>query len=361
MDLRRNGSRVLALCALIFMLIAQSAPAQDKPVPDGWQALADIPGTWIQDLSFVSAKVGYAAGGNPQILKTVDGGVTWTPVLDLEYGIYWYGVHALSADDVVISGFTDTPDTQQSLIKWTHDGGATWSDNLVVHDGDVVWANRVLFWNYSTGCATTAAYTPNLFRTNSGGLTQTDWSALTINNGEWFGAQFSALPNGHVRMSGIDYCESLDFAATWSCRPSIDEVFDGATFFLDDKRGWVGGGASSNDTPTGAEGWIHRTTDGGKTWSARTLHDNWAIREILFVNAKDGWAAGGAGSVGGVYVSHDGGQSWQVELDAGAELRTCSTADYHLFCAGYDNSATSHVFARDYDHIRVSEFTDALP
>jgi hypothetical protein len=65
---------------------------------------------------------------------------------------------------------------------------------------------------------------------------------------------------------------------------------------------------------------------------------------------------------GGVYVSHDGGESWQVELDAGVGLTACSTADYHLFCAGVDNSATSHVYARDYDHIRRNDFdVDAVP
>lgn len=57
-----------------------------------------------------------------------------------------------------------------------------------------------------------------------------------------------------------------------------------------------------------------------------------------------------------MYVSHDGGQTWTVELDAGVGLSTCATADFHIFCAGYDNNATSHVYSRDYDHIKRGEF-----
>jgi hypothetical protein len=186
-------------------------------------------------------------------------------------------------------------------------------------------------------------------------LELTDWSAINVApDDSWFGAQFSALPNGHVRMSGINYCESLDFAATWNCRPSIDAVFDGATFFLDDKRGWVGGGAISIPT----EGWVHRTTDGGETWSDRTLDSPWAVREIIFVNANDGWAVGGSGDSGGAYISHDGGDTWTVELDAGVGLTACSTADFVIFCAGYDNSLNSHIYSRDYDHIRQGDFDD---
>ena len=107
------------------------------------------------------------------------------------------------------------------------------------------------------------------------------------------------------------------------------------------------------------EGWVHRTTDGGKTWSDRTLDGPWQIREIVFVNAKDGWAAGGDGEIGGVYVSHDGGDTWEVELDAGVSLTACATADFHIFCAGIDNNATSHVYSRDYDHIRRDDFDAA--
>jgi photosystem II stability/assembly factor-like uncharacterized protein len=356
MEVKRARWVVTLLLLTASTAPVQSVHAQDKPAPQGWKALATLPGAYVQDLSFVTGDVGYAASGNGQIFKTTDGGATWSAVLDLGSYPHWYGVHALNANDIVVSGFYNNGE-QDAVIRWSHDGGASWSDDLLVSRTD--WANRIHFWDSSTGVVTSGTGKPNLeFRTISGGLQLSDWNASTIDpDGGWFGGQFSALPNGHVRISGITYCESLDFAATWSCRPSIDSVFDGATFFLDDKRGWVGSGVISIPR----KGWVHRTTDGGKTWSGRTLEGPWAIREIVFVNAKDGWAAGGSGDYGGIYVSHDGGETWQVELDAGVGLTACSTADYHIFCAGYDNSSTSHFYARDYDHIRRDNFdADAI-
>jgi photosystem II stability/assembly factor-like uncharacterized protein len=94
---------------------------------------------------------------------------------------------------------------------------------------------------------------------------------------------------------------------------------------------------------------LHRTTNGGKKWSDRVLDGPWPIKSIIFVDEHNGWAAGGGGNFGGIYGSHDGGKTWAVELDAGVGPQTCTTADSHIFCAGVDNDATSHVYSREFD------------
>ena len=359
----RLSVKGLAAAAAILVVMARAVNA--APEPNTWHELSALPFTWIQDLSFVSARVGFAAGGNGQVLRTIDGGLTWNPVIDASYPYYWYGVHALTPNDIVAAGFYNSNEAGSAMIRWSHDGGDSWSDDLVLSSNSYVYPNRVHFWNSQLGFVATSSGAPDLFRTTSGGLALTDWSALTIDD-NWFGAQFSALPNGHVRISGINYCESLDSAATWTCRPSIDPVFDGATFFLDDENGWVGGGGGIG-VPTGDppkfEGWVHFTTDGGTHWSDRTLDVTWPIRSILFVNKRDGWAMGGyapgatvAADSGGAYISHDGGETWSLEADVGVPFEACATADYHLFCAGTGSGASSHVFERDFDHIRVAGF-----
>ena len=125
----------------------------------------------------------------------------------------------------------------------------------------------------------------------------------------------ACCPSGHARASGITYCDSSNAGAAWTCGPPVDSVFDGPVFFDDETSGWVGGGEISPDVA----GWVHRTTDGGATWSDRTLDTPWPIREILFVTPDMGWAAGGNiySGAGGLYFSNDGG----ADLDARSRQR----------------------------------------
>ena len=367
MDDRFRAKVRAATTAVLLAFTGVCSGSTSTPSPNTWHEVSALPFTWIQDMSFVSARVGFAAGGNGQVLRTTDGGVSWAAVIDAPYPYYWYGVHALTPNDIVATGFFNSSTAFTAIIRWSHDGGDTWSEDLVLSKNNYVYPNHVHFWNQHLGFVATSSGAPDLFRTTSGGLALTDWNAMTIDS-DWFGEQFSALPNGHVRISGIHYCESTDYAATWSCRPSIDPVSDWATFFVDDQHGWVGGGGGIG-VPTGQppqfDGYVHLTTDGGATWSGRTLDVTWPIRSIVFVNKRDGWAVGGYAiapvlpNSGGAYVSHDGGLTWASEGDLGVALQTCTTADYHLFCAGNDDAATSHVFERDFDHIRVTGFDES--
>ena len=130
----------------------------------------------------------------------------------------------------------------------------------------------------------------------------------------------------------------------------MDEVFDGPTFFHDDQFGWVGGGSIS---PT-VEGWVHRTADGGETWSGPDPGRPWPIREIRFVTSNLGWAAGGNiySNAGGLYFSSDGGQTWSPTSTQGESSWTPATTrapgpghrSLQVWCAGYDSSFAGKVY-----------------
>jgi photosystem II stability/assembly factor-like uncharacterized protein len=303
----------------------------------------------IKDISFASPTVGYIAGELGRVWKTTDGGNTWTRIMNLGYPYYWYGVDALSENDVVISGFDNS--NTRGILRWSHDGGQTWGSDVVLTTRG--WLGRVRFADEQHGLAINLLAQDRLdaHYTTTGGQTGADWTATTIAPWTgWFGNQFSLLPNLRARVSGIHYCDSLDGGAVWSCVPfGIDEVYDGATFFHDDLFGWVGGGSIS---PT-VEGWVHRTTDGGATWSGRTLQAPWPIREIRFVTSNLGWAAGGNiySGGGGLYFSSDGGQTWTLDLDSGAEMDACDHSNpgpghrsLQVWCAGYDSSFAGKVY-----------------
>lgn len=321
-----------------------------QPASNPWRLQATLPGTVIKDISFASPTVGYVAAELGKVWKTTDGGNTWTLIMNLGYPYYWYGVDALSENDVVISGFDNS--NWRGLLRWSHDGGQTWSSDVVLTTRG--WSMRVRFADAQHGLVldlinldgpSVAHYTTN------GGQTAADWTTVVLDpNGGWFGNQFSFLTDLKARASGITYCASPDGGTSWECRQSVDEVFDGPTFFHDDQFGWVGGGTIS---PT-VEGWVHRTADGGETWSGRTLEASWPIREIRFVTSNLGWAAGGNiySGGGGLYFSADGGQTWSLDLNSGGvELDACDHSgpgpghpSLQVWCAGYDSSFAGKVY-----------------
>ena len=344
-------SRELSARRPVVATAAAAVPLQ-SPAAHTWHLQATLPGTIIHDLSFASPTVGYAAAEGGQVWKTTDGGNSWNEIFNLGYPYYFYGVMALTADDVVVSGFYDSS-TFESLIRWSHDGGHTWTDDVDLSAID--WVQRVRFPNNNSndglimdlvgGSSGNAAQF-----TKNGGASATDWTSVVDNpDGGWFGLEFSLLPNLHARASGINFCTSPDGGAEWSCGPSVDPVFDGPVFFLNDTFGWVGGGEISPNV----EGWAHVTTDGGKTWGGRTLDGPWPIREILFLNSQSGWAAGGNlyTNVGGIYYSGNGGQTWSVDVTTNSEMDACAeqpvASGYRVWCAGYDGSLTGVIYSTE--------------
>ncbi len=316
------------------------------PNANPWQKLATLPGAVIHDISFATSQIGYAAAELGQVWKTTNGGANWTRIMNLGFPYYWYGVHAADMNDVVISGFNDS--NFEGIIRISHDGGQTWTPDLILTTNG--WGNRVRYVNSQDGlvmdqlnlsAANAAHYTTD------GGATVSDWTEdVPDPNGGWFGNQFSFLRNLHVRASGITFCTSLNGGADWSCGPQIDPVFDGPTFFANDTFGWVGGGSISPNV----EGWVHRTADGGKTWSGRTLDVAFPVREILFLNSKIGWAVGGNvfTGVGGMYFSTNGGQTWSLDADTGAEMSSCDRNRHgnhvQVWCGGTDGSFNGVIY-----------------
>ena len=314
--------------------------------PNPWMLQATLPGAVIHDISFPTARVGYAAAELGQVWKTTNGGTTWKEILNVGFPYYWFGVKALSANLVVISGFNDS--NFEGILRWSQDGGTTWSSDVILTTSG--WSYRTRFANGQDGlvmdglnldAANAAHYTTD------GGAAAADWTAdVPDPAGGWFGNQFSLLSNLHARTSGITYCDSPNGGQTWSCGPSVDSVFDGPVFFVNDTNGWVGGGEIS----PAVEGWVHRTANGGTTWSGRTLDSPWPIREIRFLTAKMGWAAGGNlyTAVGGIYFSRDGGQTWSLDVNTSAEMDACdsrtSGTHFQVWCAGYNSSSNGVVY-----------------
>lgn len=317
--------------------VRQTVPHRYSAPPlrqtNSWTKLATLPNATVHDVAFANAMVGYAAAELGQIWETKDGGNSWTEILNRGFPYYYYGI-AVHGKTVIASGFDDS--NSEAILTESKDGGSTWSADVVLSTD--AWAGRVRLANGLTdGLAMNGEGlgTPNVawWRVKPG-----HWKQVTPDpNGGWFGYQFSLLKDESAYASGINFCKSTDTGSTWTCGPPADSVFDGPTQFLSDSVGWTGGGEISPNV----EGWLHRTTDGGASWSGRVLNSPWPIRQIEFLSKKVGWAAGGDiySNVGGIYFSSDGGESWSGDIETGDEVDAC---DHHnlgngktqLWCIG---------------------------
>jgi photosystem II stability/assembly factor-like uncharacterized protein len=301
-----------------------------------WTKLANLPNAVVHDVTFVSPTEGYAAAELGQVWKTTDGGNHWTKILNRGFPDYYYGIYA-SGQTIMATGFDDN--TLDGLLSASADGGSSWDDTDLGHD---MWAGRIRFAHplkhglIMNGQGLSSPAPNTAWTSRKGAHWQTD---VPDPNGGWFGYQFTLLNHKSAFASGISYCKSGDAGATWNCAPPADSVFDGPTEFVTDKVGWTGGGEISPDVA----GWVHRTTDGGTTWSDRVLNSPWPIRQITFLNRKIGWAAGGNvySNAGGIYYSANGGNRWVLDADTGDEMGACDHqpigdgSQTQVWCVGF--------------------------
>ncbi len=335
---------VLQIVPATGSLVSMGPDVRRVDVDSGfvWSRLATLPNTVFIDLSFADDSVGYACAELGVVYRTTNSGATWTRVMNLGFPYYWYGVSALSRELAIVSGFNNTEGT--GIYRWTGDGGLTW-DSIVTLD-TANWLSRAHFADSLHGIVS-AGWVGGIWRTENGGRNPSDWTFVQVDPARgWFEGNFCYRPDGRSWLTGISFCGSTDNGATWNVQHSADPTFDGGVWFSDSLHGWTGGGQISSPV----SGWVHRTTDGGATWSDRLTETPEPIRAVLFINDTLGFAVGGNHytSVGAIYSSTNGGDSWRLDVNTGCEMKGI---DYQIigdsidvWCCGFDNSFTGCIY-----------------
>ncbi|HEX6619629.1 MAG TPA: YCF48-related protein, partial [Solirubrobacteraceae bacterium] len=270
---RLRLSAALACAAALLAALPALAPASVQVGSSGWQWGNPLPqGNTLRSISFAGAN-GYAAGEFGTLLRTTDGGTTWSGLLSGTF-TNLSEVQAIDPDALFAAG--------GCVARRSNDGGTTFT--------------RVAFTPVESSCK--EQFSAGWFINRvTGFLALTDGTILrTDNNGDTF-AQKNPLPG--TRAPG------------GSATP-VD------LRFLSDQ---IGLGATS-------DGKIYRTTDGANSWSlisdtARAVHS------FFFLDASNGFAVGD-GSL--FLVTKDGGASW-TSKDIGippTNLRSISCASLTL-------------------------------
>jgi photosystem II stability/assembly factor-like uncharacterized protein len=179
----------------------------------------------------------FSAGTNdpqdaPRMLKTTDGGATWTAWSMAAHASVLIDCHFTDPlHGWVVGGKASVPnpttrDRLKPVVLETTDGGASWMNRLAGQEAAFPfgeWGWKIQFLDTKVGFVSLENFTAaSILKTVDGGVT---WERLKIND-----------PQGNANLEGVG--------------------------FIDEQRGWVGGWG-----PGGfVNGFSSATTDGGQNW-----------------------------------------------------------------------------------------------
>jgi photosystem II stability/assembly factor-like uncharacterized protein len=316
--------------ALLTAAVASAAwlpPAQGgvSAGHSGWQWANPLPqGHTIRALE-LEGSLGYAAGDFGTLLRTDDGGSTWT---GLPTGITADLAHVaiIDPDSVVVAGrcslrrsdnggvtFVRLPWTpnddrcsapivalafpadqrgflalSDGTVLRTDDGGGTWAAQAAIGASQPTAA---AFTSADTGVVTTS--TGLVYRTADGGAS---WTLVHRDPHGLFDVTFANTTTGYAVGEGSTVLRTLDGGKTWAARSAGEPLTltsircASVTLCL----------ATSN---TGDR--VLRTTDAGVT-----LHAAASTADVMAVAFGPGARAVGAGMLGAIVVSDDAGATW---------------------------------------------------
>jgi len=248
-------------------------------------------GNDFNDVQFIDANTAFAVCNGGVVLKTVDGGITWTSK-DISTAGSWMLTKTFFLNSQVgfVVGYVSTT----GLFFKTTDGGATW----VRTTSAALTTLRSVFFR-STSLGWTVAGDGKVAKTTDGGATWTNkTSGLTTQLNEVY---FSSDLVGFIFGAGGVIKKTTDGGDTWTALTSnVTDIY--AVQFV---------------TPTmaiavGAAGCIAKSTDGGDTWTKMTSPSSSAnYVDVFFVNQNTGFAyRDAATSSASVYRTTDGGTTW---------------------------------------------------
>jgi photosystem II stability/assembly factor-like uncharacterized protein len=223
---------------------------------------ADAPRA-VCGLYAVSESVVYASGTNfpyrdypTRVLKTVDGGATWTAI-DLSaqasnlIDIFFFDAQR----GFVVGGYSTKADPDYTdvipVVLHTEDGGQTWINrvaDLTFEPGE--WGWKICFVNETVGYVSLESFNRGaVLKTTDSGMT---WTRHPIND-----------PQGNANLEGVG--------------------------FITEDRGWVGGWGDASFTT----GYTSGTTDGGENWVDANLVGRFINRfRFLGMPVTVGYASG---------------------------------------------------------------------
>ena len=306
--------RVIALAAAVGVAVAAA--------PSWTQQLTGV-NTRLRGLSAVSDRVAWASGTAGTVLRTTDGGDTWTQVNVPDAGKF--DLRDIDAISDKVAYVLSIGNGELSRIYKTTDAGASWTLQLANTDPKV-FLDAMAFWSADRGIAYSDSIDGQfaIFRTTDG-RTWTRIPASTLppalpNEGAYAASGTNVAVHGKndvwIATTASRVLHSPDGGKTWSI--AATPVATGASAgifsvaFRDAQHGIVVGGDYQKELD--AVDNAATTSDGGKTWTLSKGLTGYRSVVAHVPRSKASWIAVGPR---GADVTHDDGRTWTPLQGAG--------------------------------------------
>lgn len=233
----------------------------------------------LESIHFTNELVGYTSG-QENIFKTTDGGRTWFDVSPTTNFRLWGNFFIDENYGLVIGG--GCGDSRQYFFRTTN-GGLTWS-YFIGTQPNTGLCDLVLYSRDGLGYASSSGY---VWRTTNGGRSwsvfsksgDNDWQEELSHYGNTFLLPYSGACTGGGP-GGMRI--STDLGQTWKQEYVGSMMF--GSFLHDEKRGWACGHDES----------VYYTSDAGETWQLVNcgIEPGDHLDDIWFINDTTGWVVG---------------------------------------------------------------------
>ncbi len=305
----------MLLIVVVFSFNPQMMIAQE------WQVLnANTFGWRFEDMQFVDTEIGWVVDGGGQILKTIDGGLSWTQQY-YNSDRYFRSVQFYN-DQIGFAGTLANGNPSATLLKTT-DGGENWVDissNFPVAVAGICGMHMV---NENT------IFLSGVFYANA-------YIMKSVDQGEtWTYTDMGNLCNGLVDVFFKD--ENIGFAVGQSAQGTglkaiIVGTTDGGSTWSqlvvgehNNQRAWKLQELNDTVMYVSIEEFepspqYFKSTDSGQTWEMETVvttNTSGTIQGIGFLNEDIGWVGGFSELF---YETLDGGQTWEYKPTIGTSF-----------------------------------------
>jgi len=259
---------------------------------------------------FVNYNNGWAVGGRggvgALILKTTDGGTNWYDNLIIPNTVNTFNsIYFIDQNTGWVVGFG-------GIMMKTTNAGTSWDTVTIPTNGAL---RQIQFIDSNYGWAVGLEETGGnprgiILRTTDSGM---NWERIDMGLGNFFNSFCFVNQNlGWGVGSGIQ--KTIDGGLNWVTQK---DTTGRSIFFTDELNGWSVGAEE-----VGPWGFIHKTTDGGDTWSRFSSLDIPSLMSVNFFDKNIGWAVG-VSSSSPIIKTTDGGNSW-FHQESGAVISLSS-------------------------------------